>query len=70
MAGAVVVLYAFYMQQQGRWGPTEARYLACNFIGTLILTIVAWVESQWGFVLIEGIWAAVSLRSLLRTRRP
>ena len=37
VAGAFIVLYAFFMQQQDAWQPSEARYLACNFIGTAVL---------------------------------
>jgi len=66
VASACIVLYAFFRQQQGAWQATEVRYLACNFVGTAVLTVVAWVGSQWGFVLVEAIWAAVSLRGLLR----
>ena len=58
------------MQQQGRWFATERRYLACNFVGTAVLTVVAWIGSQWGFVLVEAIWALVSLRGLIRAPQP
>lgn len=64
IVGATIVLWAYLRQQQGRWGSHETRYLAFNFVGTFVLTIVAWHESQWGFVLVESIWATVSLRSL------
>lgn len=69
LVGACVVLFAFFMQQQGAWQPGEVRYLACNFVGTAVLTVVAWIGSQWGFVLVEGIWAIVSLRGLIRAKR-
>lgn len=69
LVAACVVLYAFFMQQQGRWQAYEARYLACNFVGTFVLAIVAWIGSQWGFVLVESIWAIVSLRGWIRSRR-
>lgn len=67
IVGASIVLWAFFRQQQGRWGIHQRRYLASNFVGTVVLTVVAWHESQWGFVLVESIWAAVSLRGLIRT---
>lgn len=69
LVAAGIVLYAFYMQQQGSWQPTDPRYLACNFAGTAVLTVVAWIGSQWGFVLVEAVWAAVSLRGLMRALR-
>lgn len=68
LVAAGIVLYAFYRQQQGAWQPTDPRYLACNFVGTAVLTVVAWIGSQWGFVVIEAVWAVVSLRGLLRSR--
>ncbi len=69
VVSACVVLYAFYMQQRGAWLATERRYLACNFVGTAVLTVVAWIGSQWGFVLVEAIWAIVSLHGLIRACR-
>lgn len=66
LVAAGIVLYAFFLQQQGVWQPTDARYLACNFVGTAVLTVVAWIGSQWGFVVIEAVWAVVSLRGLMR----
>lgn len=66
LVSAGIVLYAFFLQQQGVWKPTDARYLACNFVGTAVLTVVAWIGSQWGFVVIEAVWAVVSLRGLMR----
>ena len=69
LVAACVVLFAFYMQQQGAWQSTEPRYLGCNFVGTAVLTVVAWIGSQWGFVLVEAIWSIVSLRGLVRSLR-
>ena len=69
LVAAGIVLFAFYLQQQGAWQPTDPRYLACNFVGTAVLTVVAWIGSQWGFVLVEAVWAAVSLRGLVRSLR-
>lgn len=69
LVSACVVLFAFFRQQQGAWQATDVAYLACNFAGTAVLTVVAWIGSQWGFVLVEAVWAAVSLRGLLRSLR-
>ncbi|HUS25537.1 MAG TPA: hypothetical protein VM369_11365 [Candidatus Binatia bacterium] len=69
MAGATLILVAFTLQQIGRWSPDDPSYLWCNLAGSSVLTVVAVVENQWGFILLEVAWAAVSARSLLRLRR-
>ena len=69
LAGAMLILAAFALQQLGRWQSDEARYLWCNLLGSLTLTAIAWLERQWGFLLMEGVWALVSAWSLLKRRR-
>ncbi|MCC2656881.1 MAG: conserved rane protein of unknown function [Panacagrimonas sp.] len=69
LVSACIVLFAFFRQQQGAWQATDVAYLACNFVGTAVLTVVAWIGAQWGFVLVEAVWAGVSFRGLLRALR-
>ena len=69
LAGALLILLAFTLQQRGRWQAQETRYLVCNAVGALTLSVVAWFEQQWGFLLMESVWTAVSLYGLL-VRRP
>lgn len=69
MAGALTILLAFALQIQGRWKPTDLSYLWANFAGSGLLTVVAWVEAQWGFLLLETAWAAVSGWGLVKAAR-
>jgi hypothetical protein len=41
-------------------------YLAVNAMGSAALTATAIVGREWGFLLLEGVWAAVSAYSLVR----
>ena len=58
--GALIILGAFAASQLGEL-PTDSRlFLLLNVVGSMVLGIIAVVEGQIGFILLEGVWAAVS----------
>jgi hypothetical protein len=73
VVGALLILSAFAAAQFDRLHPHSRLYLVLNLVGSAILTVLAAVERQFGFLLLEGVWALVSLWSLvavLRGRAP
>jgi hypothetical protein len=56
-AGALGVLVPFALYQLGRMSPHGVAYLALNLAGSAVLTVNAWLDGQWGFVLIQAVWA-------------
>lgn len=68
VVGALLVLTAYAGQQFGLIDRTNPGYSWMNLIGSLILTAIALRAQQWGFVLLEGVWALASVPPLL-TRR-
>ena len=70
VVGALLILAGFTAAQFG-WLRVESRtYLWLNLTGSLVLAYLAWDERQWGFLLLETVWAAVSAWSLVRVGRP
>ena len=70
--GAVLILAAFIAAQRGVMSPKNLAYLVLNLVGSVILAVLALLDSDWGFLLLEGVWAIVSAWSLaqvLRERR-
>lgn len=65
IAGALLILIAYILAQLGRWSTRAWGYLGLNFVGSAALAADAWFGSQWGFLLLEGIWALVSLWSIV-----
>jgi hypothetical protein len=69
VAGALLILVAFVAAQFGRMDPSSRSYLVLNLLGSIVLAVLALVESQWGFLLLETVWGLVSLWSLLDLAR-
>ena len=64
--GACMVLAAYGLIQSGIWRELDAGYLALNVIGSLLLGVVALIERQVGFVLLEFAWAGLALLGVAR----
>lgn len=69
LLGALAILAAFAASQLRWMDPHGRTYLLLNASGAGILTVVAWLEQQWGFLLLEVVWTGVSLYALLRLLR-
>lgn len=65
--GSLLILMPFGLAQLGRLDSRSQLYLALNLAGSAILAADATIGSQWGFLLLEGAWAAVSLVGLIRS---
>ena len=68
IVGAVLILAGFVAGQLGLLRTDSRLYLILNLVGSAILTVDAWRGRQWGFVLLEGVWAVVSAWGLLARR--
>lgn len=60
IVGALLILAAFTAVQLERMRPDSRFYLALNLAGSAILAVLAVSAQQWGFVLLESVWAIVS----------
>ncbi|MBS0171271.1 MAG: hypothetical protein JSR62_13035 [Nitrospira sp.] len=69
VAGALMVLLAYGLNQAGTWRELDAGYLALNIVGSLLLGIVAIEDRRVGFVLLEFAWAGIALVGVARAIR-
>ena len=66
--GSLLVLVAYVASQFGYLSAKGLAYAYANIVGSAILAVVAALEAQWGFLLLEGAWASVSLVAVMRQR--
>lgn len=67
--GAVLILAAFALAQARVVTPDARSYLVLNLVGGSVLAVDAYLGEQWGFLLLEGVWAIIAAWGLLRRRR-
>lgn len=68
--GALLVLTPFTLVQLGMLRVDARLYLWLNLVGSALLAVLAVTHEQWGFLLLEGVWALVAGWSLIRPRKP
>lgn len=69
IVGAVTILLAFAAAQAGRLRQRTVTYQLLNLIGSGVLATIAAIQLSWGFLLLEGSWAVISLIGLLTLKR-
>ena len=64
--GVAILLVAFILNMLKIIGTESLSYLLLNFIGAGIACFASWLIPYFPFVILEGVWAVVSLVSLVK----
>ena len=67
--GAILILVAYIAAQRGAWSPQSALYLWLNLVGSAVLAVLAALDSDYGFLLLETVWAIASAYGLIDLAR-
>jgi hypothetical protein len=70
IVGALLILVAYAAAQFGAMDQHSRIYLLLNLIGSAVLAGLALHERLWGFLLLETVWAIVSLWGLIQALKP
>jgi hypothetical protein len=66
--GSLLVLLAYVANQFGWPRMQGLAYAFANIVGSGVLAVIASLDAQWGFLVLEGAWASVSLVAAVRQR--
>ena len=69
LLGALLQLIAFGLLQLGRLSTQSYRYQGANVIGSLLMAVVATIQREYGFILMEAVWCLTASYGLLRLTR-
>jgi uncharacterized protein with PQ loop repeat len=64
--GVAMLLLAFLLNMLKIIKTESLSYILLNFIGAAIACFASWLIPYFPFVILEGVWAVVSLVSLVR----
>jgi hypothetical protein len=67
--GALLILAGFAGLQFGLLYQRSYLYLIVNAVGSAILAFLGYYERQWGFLLLELVWAIVSVAGIVALTR-
>jgi uncharacterized membrane protein len=68
MIGAALILVAFACSQTGKMNREDFWYNLLNLVGSGLLAWVAIVNRQAGFIVLETVWALLSIKPLFTAR--
>ena len=68
LTGAALVLIGYAALQTGKLGRDDRLFNLLNFVGSGLLSWVAIADRRWGFIVLEVLWALLSVPPLLRGR--
>lgn len=69
LIGAALNMGAFALLHFEIAPSSAMRYLIPNLLGSIILVVSAYIDDQWGFLLLEGCWVVVLTHAII-VRKP
>ena len=68
--GVFQILLAYFLNLFGKINSTDLSFILLNLIGALMACIASVLINYMPFVILEGIWAIISIIALLKYKKP
>lgn len=60
IVASLLIVVAFIAVQRGAMLPASRNYLVLNLVGSTVLALIAFHVRQYGFLILETVWALAS----------
>lgn len=67
--GVFQILLAYFLNVTGKISNTNLTFILLNLIGAIMACLASILLNYWPFIILEGVWALVSLYALLKYRK-
>ncbi|MBD0822673.1 CBU_0592 family membrane protein [Aestuariibaculum marinum] len=67
--GVSLILLAYILNVTNKISNTHVAFILLNFIGASSACLASILLNYWPFIILEGVWALVSLLTLFRYRK-
>jgi hypothetical protein len=64
--GVFLILLAYFLNVIGKITTSKLSFILLNLIGAIMACLASILLNYWPFILLEGVWALVSLYALLK----
>lgn len=69
LIGALMQLAVYALMQLGKLASDSYPYQLANLVGSFLMTVVASINHEYGFILMEAVWCLTSAFGLFRMIR-
>ena len=66
--GVFQILLAYFLNVTGKISTKELSFIYLNLIGASMACMASIILNYWPFIILEGVWALVSLYSLTKLK--
>lgn len=67
--GVFQILLAYFLNSIGKISNKHLMFILLNLIGAIMACLASVLLNYWPFIILEGIWAMVSLYALLNYKK-
>ncbi|MEZ4792356.1 MAG: hypothetical protein R2783_02425 [Gelidibacter sp.] len=67
--GVFQILLAYFLNVRGKMSTKSLSFILLNLIGATMACIASILLNYWPFIVLEGVWALVSLYSLISYKK-